>query len=104
VNLIELVPRWIDYLKKMRVRVGTKDVMLLGLGARMASMNNGAMRMLMAEGLAYESKDGKPAAWLPTRERVEEEAKRPLTDEEWEEFRERLYAAIAMMFDEGMLG
>ena len=103
-NLIELVPRWIEYLKNMRVRVGGKDVMLMGLGARMASMNAGAMRTLMAEGLAYESKDNQPAAWLPTRDRVEEEAKRPLSDEEWEEFRDRLYAAIAMMFEEGMLG
>lgn len=102
-ELVELVPKWIEVLKKRRVRVGSQDVMLVGPGARAASQNAGAMRALMVEGLSFESKSDLPAAWLPTRERAEQDAKRKLTDDEWEEFRTRLHGAIGLMFKEGML-
>jgi hypothetical protein len=102
-TLDEIVATWIMYLRDRRVRVGTQDVMLVGPGARAASQNPGAMRALMIEGLVYEAPREHPAAWLPTRDRVEGDAKRPLNDLEWEEVVARLKGAILLMHQEGMI-
>jgi hypothetical protein len=102
-ELVELVPHWIDKLKKLRVPVNGVTQMIVGPGARAASKDAKAVRALLIQGLEFEAKPDLPAAFLPTRERLEKDAGRALEDEEYDEIRTRLHGAIALMFEEGML-
>jgi hypothetical protein len=54
-ELVELVPHWIDKLKKLRVPVNGVTQMIVGPGARAASKDPKAVRALLIQGLEFEA-------------------------------------------------